>query len=154
MFHGNTPCRKIKQLRSTAASSASGGYAIPHEPADAGLQQSRPDSAAGGEEDAAGKVGFSGALMNVLNILSGVGLLSVPYALRKAGWVGLGVLWLLGIVTNYTGPSPIFAGLLSAATECTALFLPLNMPLAIVAACIGLLSLLSWTRRLHLKSRQ
>ena len=57
--------------------------------------------------------------MNVLNILSGVGLLSVPYALRKAGWVGLAVLWLLGIVTNYTGPLLLacLAGLLCAATE-------------------------------------
>ena len=57
----------------------------------------------GSVEDAEGKVEFGGALVNVLNILSGVGLLSVPYALKKAGWVGLGVLWLLGIVTNYTG---------------------------------------------------
>ena len=42
-------------------------------------------------------------MINVLNILSGVGLLSVPYALKKAGWAGVGVLWLLGIITNYTG---------------------------------------------------
>ena len=33
----------------------------------------------------------------------GVGTLSVPYALREAGWSGLGVLMTLGVVTNYTG---------------------------------------------------
>lgn len=54
-------------------------------------------------EEYGGNVEFVGAVVNVLNILSGVGLLSVPYALKKAGWAGLGVLWLLGIVTNYTG---------------------------------------------------
>lgn len=41
--------------------------------------------------------------MNVLNILTGVGLLSIPFALRQAGWAGLVILWVLGIVTNYTG---------------------------------------------------
>ena len=75
--------------------------------------------------------------MNVLNILSGVGLLSVPYALRKAGWVGLGVLWLLGIVTNYTGPSPLLL-LPQSAQFC---YCYLNIPLAIVTACTGLLLL-------------
>lgn len=75
---------------------SSGGYAIPQEP-------SRGDSAGIAQEQSEGNVEFGGALVNVLNILSGVGLLSVPYALKKAGWAGLGVLWLLGIVTNYTG---------------------------------------------------
>jgi len=76
---------------------ASGTFAAPQGPSRSqGAEVSGTDS---GE----GKVEFGGALVNVLNILSGVGLLSVPYALKKAGWVGLGVLWLLGIVTNYTG---------------------------------------------------
>lgn len=50
-----------------------------------------------------GNASFFQAVMNVLNILTGVGLLSIPFALRQAGWAGLGILWLLGIVTNYTG---------------------------------------------------
>lgn len=50
-----------------------------------------------------GNATFFQAVMNVLNILTGVGLLSIPFALRQAGWAGLGILWLLGIVTNYTG---------------------------------------------------
>ncbi|EIE22996.1 hypothetical protein COCSUDRAFT_15642, partial [Coccomyxa subellipsoidea C-169] len=49
-----------------------------------------------------GNATFFQAVMNVLNILTGVGLLSIPFALRQAGWAGLGILWLLGIVTNYT----------------------------------------------------
>ena len=54
-----------------------------------------------------GNTSFFQAVLNVLNVLTGVGLLSVPFALRQAGWAGLGILWLLGIVTNYTGePQP------------------------------------------------
>lgn len=75
---------------------SAGSYAIPEEP-------SAGHSADVGEVEFGGNVEFGGAVVNVLNILSGVGLLSVPYALKKAGWAGLGVLWLLGIVTNYTG---------------------------------------------------
>ena len=50
-----------------------------------------------------GNASFHQAVMNILNILTGVGLLSIPFALRQAGWAGLGILWLLGFVTNYTG---------------------------------------------------
>ena len=52
----------------------------------------------------------------MLNVLSGVGLLSVAYALRRGGWAALVVLWLLALVTNYTGnasnpcPQPCLAG--------------------------------------------
>eukprot|EP00898_Chlorokybus_atmophyticus_P002793 jgi/Chlat1/3514/Chrsp23S03706 len=46
---------------------------------------------------------FSAALVNCVNILLGVGLLSIPFALKVGGWGALGVLALLGIVTNYTG---------------------------------------------------
>lgn len=45
----------------------------------------------------------SQAMANSVNILLGVGLLSVPYALKEGGWAGLGVLTLLGLMTNYTG---------------------------------------------------
>ncbi|KAK9826368.1 hypothetical protein WJX81_002972 [Elliptochloris bilobata] len=50
-----------------------------------------------------GNATFFESVVNVINILSGVGLLSLPFALRKSGWAGLGVLWLMGCVTNYTG---------------------------------------------------
>ncbi len=32
----------------------------------------------------------------------GVGLLSLPFALKSSGWVGLVVLWVMGVATNYT----------------------------------------------------
>jgi hypothetical protein len=38
-----------------------------------------------------------------VNVMMGVGLLSLPFALKSSGWVGLGLLWLMGLVTNYTG---------------------------------------------------
>lgn len=57
-----------------------------------------------------GNTNFFQAVLNVLNVLTGVGLLSVPFALRQAGWAGLGVLWFLGLVTNYTGVLQEFGG--------------------------------------------
>ena len=59
---------------------------------------------------AAGNATFFQSVVNVINILSGVGLLSLPFALKKSGWAGLGVLWLLGFVTNYTGAAPALPG--------------------------------------------
>jgi len=50
---------------------------------------------------------FQQSLFNSVNILLGVGLLSVPYALKEGGWSALGVLGLLGFVTNYTGKALI-----------------------------------------------
>lgn len=67
-----------------------------------------------------GNATFFQAVMNVLNILTGVGLLSIPFALRQAGWAGLGILWLLGIVTNYTGLSPVSEASLPNDLRCEA----------------------------------
>ena len=46
---------------------------------------------------------FWQGVFSVLNILMGVGILSIPVALTKSGWAGLLIFWLLGFVTNYTG---------------------------------------------------
>ena len=43
------------------------------------------------------------AVFNVVNVMMGVGLLSLPFALKSSGWVGLVLLWLMGIVANSTG---------------------------------------------------
>jgi vesicular inhibitory amino acid transporter len=32
----------------------------------------------------------------------GVGILSLPYALRLSGWAGIGLLLLLAVITSYT----------------------------------------------------
>ncbi|KAH7426944.1 hypothetical protein KP509_10G023100 [Ceratopteris richardii] len=50
-------------------------------------------------------VGCSGtqAVLNGVNILCGVGLLTTPYAVREGGWLSLIVLLVLAIVSFYTG---------------------------------------------------
>lgn len=45
------------------------------------------------------------AVFNVVNVMMGVGLLSLPFALKSSGWIGIGLLWLMGFVANYTGQS-------------------------------------------------
>ncbi|PNH00569.1 Vacuolar amino acid transporter 1, partial [Tetrabaena socialis] len=50
----------------------------------------------------AGNSTFTQAVFNVVNVMMGVGLLSLPFALKSSGWVGLLVLWVMGIATNYT----------------------------------------------------
>ncbi|DBA74354.1 TPA: hypothetical protein ACH3X1_011127 [Trebouxia sp. C0004] len=51
----------------------------------------------------AGGSSFQQALFNSVNIMLGVGMLSIPYALKEGGWATLGVLGLLWGCTNYTG---------------------------------------------------
>eukprot|EP00899_Mesostigma_viride_P002522 jgi/Mesvir1/12270/Mv00480-RA.1 len=46
---------------------------------------------------------FGESLLNAVNILLGVGVLSIPFAMSEGGWSSLGVLALLGLVTNHTG---------------------------------------------------
>eukprot|EP00199_Chlamydomonas_sp_CCMP681_P000942 CAMPEP_0119103356 /NCGR_PEP_ID=MMETSP1180-20130426/1798_1 /TAXON_ID=3052 ORGANISM="Chlamydomonas cf sp, Strain CCMP681" /NCGR_SAMPLE_ID=MMETSP1180 /ASSEMBLY_ACC=CAM_ASM_000741 /LENGTH=441 /DNA_ID=CAMNT_0007087827 /DNA_START=206 /DNA_END=1531 /DNA_ORIENTATION=- len=46
---------------------------------------------------------FPQAVLNVINVMCGVGLLSLPFALKSSGWVGILLLWLMGFVANYTG---------------------------------------------------
>ena len=55
------------------------------------------------DTSATGRSTFTGAVFNVVNVMMGVGLLSLPFALKSSGWIGIGLLWLMGIVTNYTG---------------------------------------------------
>jgi len=45
---------------------------------------------------------FGQTLFNACNVLMGVGLLSLPYAIRLAGWMGVGVLVFLSLLTCYT----------------------------------------------------
>eukprot|EP00750_Incisomonas_marina_P009558 INCI16042.2.p1 GENE.INCI16042.2~~INCI16042.2.p1 ORF type:complete len:623 (+),score=69.95 INCI16042.2:243-2111(+) len=41
-------------------------------------------------------------LFNSINVLLGVGVLTVPYAISEGGWAAVAVLALLGLITNYT----------------------------------------------------
>ncbi len=50
-----------------------------------------------------GTSSFPQAVFNVVNVMMGVGLLTLPYALKSSGWIGIGLLWLMGFICNYTG---------------------------------------------------
>lgn len=46
---------------------------------------------------------FMQAVFNLVNIMMGIGLLTLPFALKSSGWIGIVLLWIMGFVTNYTG---------------------------------------------------
>ncbi|KAM7267181.1 hypothetical protein ACFE04_009347 [Oxalis oulophora] len=46
---------------------------------------------------------FGQAVVNGVNVLCGVGLLSTPYAAKEGGWAGLSILIIFGILSFYTG---------------------------------------------------
>ncbi|KAL1193862.1 Amino acid transporter AVT1F [Cardamine amara subsp. amara] len=46
---------------------------------------------------------FSQSVLNGINVLCGVGLLTMPYAVKEGGWLGLCILFFFGIITCYTG---------------------------------------------------
>ncbi|KAL1188685.1 Amino acid transporter AVT1J [Cardamine amara subsp. amara] len=52
-----------------------------------------------------GEVGVSSvhACFNILNSLSGVGILAIPYALASGGWISILFFILIGVTTWYTG---------------------------------------------------
>lgn len=67
------------------------------------LQESLLETAPSQTNTEAGGSSFQQALFNSVNIMLGVGMLSIPYALKEGGWATLGVLGLLWVCTNYTG---------------------------------------------------
>ncbi|CAH2074507.1 unnamed protein product [Thlaspi arvense] len=46
---------------------------------------------------------FFQSVLNGINILCGVAILTIPYAVKEGGWLGLFVLFCFGIITCYTG---------------------------------------------------
>ncbi|KAJ8766075.1 hypothetical protein K2173_020591 [Erythroxylum novogranatense] len=46
---------------------------------------------------------FKQAVLNGMNVLCGVGILSTPYAVKEGGWLGLLILLLFGVLSFYTG---------------------------------------------------
>ncbi|KAA3463832.1 vacuolar amino acid transporter 1-like [Gossypium australe] len=46
---------------------------------------------------------FTQALINGINVLSGIGLLTTPYAVKEGGWFSLTLLIIFGIIACYTG---------------------------------------------------
>ncbi|KAK1396856.1 Vacuolar amino acid transporter 1 [Heracleum sosnowskyi] len=49
------------------------------------------------------KCSFSQSVLNAINVLCGIGILSTPYAIKEAGWWSLSLLVIFGIITCYTG---------------------------------------------------
>ncbi|GMH13380.1 hypothetical protein Nepgr_015221 [Nepenthes gracilis] len=50
-----------------------------------------------------GGSGFIKSCFNATNAFLGIGLLTVPYALSRGGWLSLALFFLIGIITFYTG---------------------------------------------------
>ncbi|XP_073297529.1 amino acid transporter AVT1C-like isoform X1 [Primulina huaijiensis] len=46
---------------------------------------------------------YGQAVLNGINVLCGVGILSTPYAVKEGGWVGLSILFIFAILSYYTG---------------------------------------------------
>ncbi|KAL6650850.1 hypothetical protein ACP70R_009775 [Stipagrostis hirtigluma subsp. patula] len=62
-----------------------------------------PEKAGGAPDTADGSASFVQTTLNGLNALSGVGLLSVPYALSEGGWLSLALLAAVAAACWYTG---------------------------------------------------
>ncbi|KAM5555959.1 amino acid transporter AVT1C [Rosa sericea] len=46
---------------------------------------------------------FAQAVVNGINVLCGVGILSTPYAIKEGGWIGLSILFIFAVLSFYTG---------------------------------------------------
>ncbi|XP_062154947.1 amino acid transporter AVT1C-like [Alnus glutinosa] len=46
---------------------------------------------------------YGQSLLNGINVLCGVGILSTPYAVKEGGWAGLSILFVFAVLSFYTG---------------------------------------------------
>ncbi|XP_038886658.1 amino acid transporter AVT1C-like [Benincasa hispida] len=46
---------------------------------------------------------FGQAVVNGINVLCGVGILSTPYAMKEGGWLGISILMIFAVLSFYTG---------------------------------------------------
>lgn len=46
---------------------------------------------------------YGQAVLNGINVLCGVGILSTPYAAKEGGWIGLSILLIFAVLSFYTG---------------------------------------------------
>ncbi|KAF5201012.1 Amino acid transporter avt1c [Thalictrum thalictroides] len=46
---------------------------------------------------------YGQAVLNGINVLCGVGILSTPYAVKQGGWIGLSILFIFAVLSWYTG---------------------------------------------------
>ena len=70
----------------------------------ASMPECAEDESDGTEADTAATSSFWQSAFNGINLLCGVGVLSLPYAFKQSGWaVGLALLLFICAITNYTG---------------------------------------------------
>ncbi|KAE9592422.1 putative amino acid transporter, transmembrane domain-containing protein [Lupinus albus] len=55
------------------------------------------------EIEFAGQCTFGQAVLNGINALCGVGILSIPYAVKEGGWAGISMLLIFAVFSFYTG---------------------------------------------------
>ncbi|KAM7526878.1 hypothetical protein LguiA_016780 [Lonicera macranthoides] len=55
------------------------------------------------EVPVSGQSSFGQAVLNGMNVLCGVGILSTPYAVKEGGWAGLSLLFIFAVLSFYTG---------------------------------------------------
>ncbi|TVU19391.1 hypothetical protein EJB05_35537 [Eragrostis curvula] len=76
---------------------ASSGTSSPSSASSGTSSSDRPPSSA------SAKTGFLKTCFNGVNALSGIGLLSIPYALSQGGWLSLAIFLAIAIIFYYTG---------------------------------------------------
>ena len=55
-------------------------------------------------QETVGSATFQQSCFNSINLLLGVGVLSLPYAIKVSGWIiGMSILLMFSLITNYTG---------------------------------------------------
>ncbi|KAI4351455.1 hypothetical protein L6164_005824 [Bauhinia variegata] len=63
----------------------------------------RKDSKVSHEVPISRHCSYGQAVLNGINVLCGVGILSTPYAAKEGGWLGLSILFIFAILSFYTG---------------------------------------------------
>eukprot|EP00210_Caulerpa_lentillifera_P008832 g8428.t1 len=93
-------------VEAVPSSTGLSSHNIHTDPTDSSVESSSPideSSSSSSSSSPEGTSSFSQALANAVNILMGVGLLSIPFSLKEGGWASLAVLAAIWTGTNYTG---------------------------------------------------
>ncbi|XP_056169197.1 amino acid transporter AVT1C isoform X2 [Syzygium oleosum] len=63
----------------------------------------KPSKGAAHELPMSRQSSYGQAVLNGMNVLCGVGILSTPYAAKEGGWAGMSILIVFGVLSYYTG---------------------------------------------------
>ncbi|KAJ0897031.1 putative amino acid transporter, transmembrane domain-containing protein [Helianthus annuus] len=98
-----------KRRRSSKTITSLDSHLLPHEhcSSDHSLHHQRASSAKRlshyEKYPQTGQSSFGQAVLNGVNLLCGVALLSTPYAVKQGGWAGLSILFIFCVLSFYTG---------------------------------------------------